>query len=120
MNPSLLIAAVLTTAIALAHTLLGERYVLRPFLAGPVPKLFGSERFMRRTLRYAWHLTSLLGLGFAALLAFFARGPMQHVTAIEIVSATFLLSALMSIIMTRGKHFSWIVFLAIGLLTWFF
>lgn len=120
MNTSLLIAALLTALIALAHTLLGERYVLRPFFAGPVSKLFGSECFMRRTVRYAWHLTSLMGFGFAALLFFFARGPMQHVAALEIVAATFLLASAMSIIMTRGRHFSWVVFLTIGLLSWFF
>jgi hypothetical protein len=120
MNIPLLIAAVLIAAIAVAHTLLGERLVIGPLLAGEVPKLGGSSRFMRRTVRYAWHLTSLIAVGFAALLFHYAKEPKQHVTAIEIVSATFLLSSLLAVIMTRGKHFSWVVFLAIGLLSWFF
>lgn len=120
MNHSLLIAAVLIAAIAVVHTLLGERLVIGPLLAGEVPRLGGSSRFMRRTVRYAWHLTSLIAVGFAALLFYYAKEPRQHVMAIKIVSATFILSSLLAVIMTRGKHFSWVVFLAIGLLTWFF
>jgi len=120
MKLTLLIAAVLTAAIALAHSYLGERLVIGPLFASDVPKLGGSSRFMRRTVRYAWHLTSLWGLAFAALLIYYSRDALQHVTALQIVSATFLLSALMAVIMTRGKHFSWVVFLAIGLLVWFF
>ena len=120
MNTPLIIAAVLIAVIAVVHTLLGERLVIGPLLAGEVPKLGGSSRFMRRTVRYAWHLTSLIAVGFAALLVFYAREPKQHMMAIKIVSATFLLSSLLAVIMTRGKHFSWVVFLVIGLLTWWF
>jgi len=116
---TLLIAAALTAAVAVLHSVLGERLVIGPLLTGDAPKLRGSARLMRRTVRFAWHLTSLWAFAFAALLIFYARDPMQHVTALKLVSATFLLSALMSAIMTRGKHFSWVVFLAIGLLVWF-
>ena len=33
-----------------------------------LPRLFGSDWFTRRTLRFAWHITSVAWLGFAALL----------------------------------------------------
>ncbi len=73
MSVALLIAAALLVAIAAAHSLLGERYILmRLFRRGPLPKLFGSDWFTRRTLRFAWHLTSVAWLGFAALLVYFA------------------------------------------------
>jgi hypothetical protein len=119
MNAMLMIAAGLTAAIAVAHSALGEKLVLGPLLASDVPKLGGSSRFMRRTVRYAWHLTSLWGFAFAGLLLWYARDTAPHASAVRLLSVAFLASALVSAVMTRGKHFSWFVFLVIGLLAWF-
>ena len=64
----LALAAILILAIALAHSYLGERYILIRLFRQPLPKLFGSDDFTKRTLRFAWHVTSIAWLGFAALL----------------------------------------------------
>ncbi|MCP4204270.1 MAG: hypothetical protein GY769_20325 [bacterium] len=115
MSVGLSIAAALLAAIALAHSVLGERYILvRLFRRGPLPKLFGSDWFTRRTLRFAWHLTSVAWLGFAALLLFLAGGaPPGREVVLGVVALTFLATGVIALVASRGKHFAWPVFLAI-------
>ena len=120
MNAGLLIAATLLVAIAAAHSILGERYILtRLFRRGPLPRLYGSDWFTRRTLRFAWHLTSVAWLGFAALVAHLGVGrPADRPTVLAVVAATFGLHAAITLVASRGKHFAWPVFLAIALIAW--
>ena len=74
MNTALVCAAGLILALGAVHSILGERYILsRLFRRSDLPRLFGSDLFTRRTLRFAWHLTTLAWLGFAALLLAAAR-----------------------------------------------
>ena len=40
-------------------------------------KLFGNPGFTSRTLRFAWHVTSVAWWGFAAILALLARPPVS-------------------------------------------
>jgi hypothetical protein len=62
-------AALLCMLIGVAHSYLGEKYILiRLFRRDNLPKLLGSDWFTKRTLRFAWHLTSIAWWGFAALL----------------------------------------------------
>ena len=61
------LAAALVVALGLAHSFLGERYILQRLLRREdLPRLFGSADFTRRTLRFAWHVTSVAWLGLAA------------------------------------------------------
>jgi len=116
----LLIAASLLVAIAAAHSYLGERYILiRLFRREDLPRLRGSDSFTKKTLRFAWHITSVAWLGFAAILVVLARHSVQSSAVARIVAATFLVSAAVSGLGSKGRHYSWIVFLAIGLLAWF-
>ena len=120
MSVPLLIAAALLVAIAASHSVLGERYILtRLFRRGPLPKLFGSDSFTRRTLRFAWHLTSVAWLGFAALLVQLAGdSPPGREQVLGVVATTFLLTAVITATASRGRHFAWPVFLAIAALAW--
>jgi hypothetical protein len=123
MSPALVIAAVLLVGIGFAHSYLGERYILiRLFRRSDLPKLRGSDDFTRKTLRFAWHITTIAWLGFAALLL--APG-LVHSGALPlpmlgaVIAATFFASSLLSLVGSRGRHYSWLVFLAVGLLAWF-
>ena len=114
-------AAVLTLAIGLAHSLLGERYVLmRLFRRQNIPHLFGSEVFTKRTLRFAWHLTTVAWCGIAALLLALASAPLDALALIlsKIIAATFLANSVVALIGSRGQHLSWVVFLMIAGLVW--
>jgi len=60
MHIALYIAAFLAISVGISHSYLGERYILiRLFFRNDLPKLFGSSDFTMRTLRFAWHVTSV-------------------------------------------------------------
>ncbi len=122
MNAALLVAAFLLVAIGVSHSYLGERFVLiRLFRRSDLPRLFGSDAFTRTTLRFAWHITTIAWLGFAALLVAAARSRSDALglpALGAIVATTFFISGVISGVASRGRHYSWIVFLAIGILAW--
>ncbi len=121
MNFYFVAAAVLALAIGLAHSWLGERYILmRLFRVQNIPYLFGSDDFTKRTLRFAWHLTTVAWFGLAALLLILASFPRDASARIlaGAIAATFLLSAVVALIGSRGRHLSWVVFLMIASLVW--
>jgi len=121
MNALLLnLAAFLILVVSIAHSYLGERYILmRLFRRSDLPKLFGSSEFTVGTLRFAWHLTSVAWLGLAAVLIALANPPHSASRLGLIVGVTFLLHGLVALVASRGKHLSWIVFLLIaGLAIW--
>jgi hypothetical protein len=63
----LVAAAVLMFLLGLAHSVLGERYLLiRLFRRPDLPTLFGGTAFTTQTLRFAWHLTTVIAWGLAA------------------------------------------------------
>lgn len=120
MKAGLLIAAVLLVAVALAHSYLGERYILiRLFRRDDLPRLFGSDRFTKRTLRFAWHITSVAWIGFAGVLGALATQEASWSWALVAIAVTFLLTSLVIAIASKGRHLAWPVFLAVALLAWF-
>ena len=113
----LYVAAALLVGIGLAHSYLGERYLLiRLFRRDNLPKLFGGDDFTKRTLRFAWHVTSVAWFGFAAILVSLQSGRVSASTIAMIIGVTFLIHFLVSFFGGRGKHLSWPVFLLVGLL----
>jgi hypothetical protein len=105
-------ALVLAILLAAAHSYLGERYILtRLFRRQDLPKLFGGTEFTTRTLRFAWHLTSVAWIGLGATLVRPSR-------VAEAVALTFGLSGLAALVGSRGRHLSWIAFFAIAALAW--
>lgn len=115
----LITAALLAFLIGLAHSVLGERYILiRLFRRGNLPRIFGDDWFTRRTMRFAWHLTTAAWWGFAIMLLALAGDQVDlRQTVLLIISAVFFLSSLMAAGFSRGKHFAWPVFLAISVLS---
>jgi len=117
MNVPLTIAVVLIIAVGAAHSFLGERYILiRLFRRPDLPRLFGSDVLTKHTLRFAWHLTTVAWLGFAALLWVLGRGSAH--AGLRVVSIVALLSGLVAFVGSRGRHLAWIAFLAIAAAVW--
>ncbi len=112
----LALAALFILAIALAHSYLGERYILVRLFRQPLPKLFGSDDFTKRTLRFAWHVTSVAWLGFAALLLQAGSSELTRANVLVVTAVTFATTASIALIGGRGKHLSWVVFMAIAVL----
>ena len=112
---ALLAAAALLIAIGIAHSVLGERYILIRLFRRPLPPLFGSDAFTKGTLRFVWHITTIAWFGFAVLLV---DGFTTRSASLRIVSMTFLATGLVALVASRGRHLSWIVFFAVAALTW--
>jgi hypothetical protein len=109
------LAAILIIALGVAHSVLGERYILvRLFRRPDLPKLFGSADFTIQTLRFAWHITTVAWFGLGVLLFAASRGPLNSQSTLQIVGYTAIASGLLPLFFTRGKHLSWLVLFAIG------
>ncbi len=120
MNLLALIAPLLIVAVGLTHSVLGERLILGPlFRNDRLPELLGSTVFVKRTLRFAWHVTSLILFGLAGILPLLPKEH-SHSEDIQLVFVgTFIASAAWALLETRGKHFAWAVFLAIAAFGWY-
>jgi hypothetical protein len=115
----LLVAAFLTVVLAVGHSYLGERYILiRLFRRQDLPKLLGGTEFTTRTLRFAWHLTSLAWLSLGAILVKLNSHLPSRGELGDLLAGTFAASAIMALVGSRGRHLSWAVFSVIALLTW--
>jgi hypothetical protein len=115
MTVGLYLAAALMVGVGLAHSYLGERYLLmRLFRRGELPKLFGGTEFTRRTLRFAWHVTSIAWCGFAALFVLMAHPPVTMRSLGIALGAPLLATAAVILIASRGRHLAWPVFLVAG------
>lgn len=106
-------AAALVAFLGIAHSLLGERYILVRLFKRDLPKVLGNTEFTRRTLRFAWHLTTVLALGIAALLVQLAGGAPPR-SLVHTAGWTLVLAGLLPLIHTRGVHLSWIVLMTAG------
>lgn len=111
----LLIAAVLTFAVGIAHSVLGEKLLLmRLFRRPDLPTLAGSATFAARTLRFAWHITTVAWWGFGAMLVLASRDALTPHNALMALAVTMLVTAAMILFASRGKHLAWLVFALIA------
>jgi len=120
MSAVLLVAASLVLFIGVAHSVLGERFVLPRLLALPdLPLLHRDRRYTTSVLRYAWHLTSLAWWGLAGILIVVAvSGPsVRNVGAV--VAGTLLLSAVVILVTAGRRHPAWSLFLLAGAAAWY-
>jgi len=112
----LLVGSFLLFFIGLVHSYFGEKYILiRLFKRDNLPKLHGSDWFTKRILRFAWHLTTIAWWGFALILYFLSQ-PSDNTRSEILITVTvvFVISGLVSLLFSRGKHLSWLVFFGIA------
>jgi hypothetical protein len=117
----LLAAGILSAVLGILHSLLGEKLLLGPiFRRGDLPKLLGSTDFARRTLRFAWHLTTVLLVAIGAVITALSLSPLEAQSAwvARALAVAFAACSLLSLIAARARHFSWWVFLVIAMLLW--
>ena len=115
MGITLYLAAFSAITIGVVHSVLGERYILtRLFRRNDLPKLFGGTEFTTRTLRFAWHITTVAWFGFAAVLVLLASDNVTPHSIALVVGVTFLTTAALTAGISRVKHLAWLVFLFIG------
>jgi hypothetical protein len=110
-------AAVFAVAVALIHSILGERRLIGPILdeVPPGPKILKGP-LARKILRFAWHITSLSWIAQAAIFVIVATMPpgAQSRPIVAVIGVSFLLMAGVSIVISRGRHVGWPVLAAVG------
>lgn len=112
----LYVAAGLVAVLAIAHSIIGEVRLIRPIATrDDLPRIYGTTAFTGATLRFAWHVTSLLALGLAVVLAEIARDAAPETLA-RTIGWTLIVCAILPLVFTRGSHLSWAVFFAAGAL----
>lgn len=116
------VSALLVFLLGLAHSILGERYIIaRLIRRNRLPRLFGGTAFTAQTLRFAWHLTTVAWWGLATIV-WLQAGAGDHSTghvALRVVGMTLLVSGFLPLVLTRGRHLSWVVLFASGgLVVW--
>lgn len=120
MNPALLLAGALAAGISVAHSVLGERLILTRLFLRELPHLLGSDVFTKRTLRFAWHLTSIAWWAAAALFLLLAASPLDAGArlSVRVLAAGFAAAAAVTLAGSRGRHPAWPVFGAIAASAW--
>ena len=113
----LYLAAALIALLGIAHSVLGERYILtRLFKRDNLPQLLGGTAFTIQTLRFAWHITTVAWFGIACLLLLLAENKLTPNSTLLTIAWISLISGLLPLISTKGKHLSWIFFFAVSLI----
>jgi hypothetical protein len=102
-------AALLCISVGIAHSVLGEKYILM--------RMPEQETFKARTLRFAWHVTTIAWWGFAAMLVLAARGMLTPTNTLCVLAATMLVTGGMILVASRGRHLAWPVFFAIAVIS---
>lgn len=116
MSLMLLAAAGLTVAIAMVHSVLGERRIFRHLWSGGAPQL---SAFQVGILWASWHLVSLFGLALAAAL-FCLASPTGLVDLPAVLRSAVIASMVGGAGLvgfgTRGRHPAWVALLAVAVL----
>jgi hypothetical protein len=116
-HASLLTAAALAFGVGVVHSWLGERWLIGPLLApGRRQGMLEKSEFARRALRFAWHLTTIAWWGPAAMLVWLARAPLDSTgrAMLTITAVMFLITSIVTLAVSRGRHLAWPVFMAIA------
>ena len=95
------ISAALMTITAAIHSKAGEERLLKPLLAMNQGVL--AHRQGRRVLRSAWHLTSVLMISNAIVIAW----PGGDIGVKRVLGGIWLVVGLLSLGASRGKHIGW-------------
>ena len=122
MSSLLIAASTLMFVTGAAHSVLGEFLILRHMANfRGVPPLLGSVELTKRTLRFTWHLPTLLASGMALILlryAYLTQLGDEEKFVVHTISGAMLACSVVTLAISRGKHPGWIAFLVAAVLSW--
>ncbi len=115
----LLVAALVTILVSLMHSVLGGRRLIAPILRMEgLPIILGSLKNTRLTLWAGWHMLTMTWLGLAAMLAYLHFTPDHAGKAfLFMVAVLFAISGAAALVLSRGAHLSWVLFLPVAAIT---
>ncbi|MEC4717681.1 hypothetical protein RY831_00800 [Noviherbaspirillum sp. CPCC 100848] len=123
MQTLLAIAAVLAVLTGIAHSVLGELLIFRHLRQGTLVPAEDAPPLRNRHIRIlwaTWHLATVFGCAFAAMLARLAVTPHASFPDLlaEATIAAYAGGSLLVLIGTRGRHPGWFALAAVAALTW--
>lgn len=115
------VAAALSFATGLAHTVLGEVLIFQRLRRGTVVPTHGGNALGERHVRIlwaSWHVLTLLGWCMALMLVELATWPANDMTGAitRLISVGMLTGGLTVLIGTRGRHPGWVAMTLVALL----
>jgi hypothetical protein len=121
MQGHLLAAAVVTVAVGIVHSVLGEMLVFRKLRASGIVPTSAAPPLQSRNVRIlwaTWHLASAFGFGFAVILwSLGRRGSSPDPMLMQAIVLAFGVGATLVLVATRGRHPGWIGLLTVAVLT---
>jgi len=112
------VSAILLVLVGAMHSFLGGARLIRPLLANEdFPSVLGSQRNGRLTLWFGWHALSFFWWAQAIVLWRMAVDITEvGQTTLIAWSASCAAIGLTALVMSKGKHLSWVFFLPIAAL----
>ena len=109
----LFLATLATLLTAFAHSYFGERRLIGPLVASNDGVM--ERALAKQVVRLAWHVTTLIWLGQAALLLREALNPQSIDRSLVLgIGLLYIGIGLGDALLTRGKHIGWPLLTAIG------
>jgi len=123
MDTPLLLAALLLLVTGVVHSLLGEWLIFRHLRQGTLVPKRGVAPLQSRHVRIlwaTWHLASVLGWGFAAILCGMTAAPGLPLRSLVLtaLSGASALGALLVLVGTSGRHPGWVALGAVAGCAW--
>ncbi len=123
MQTYFLAAAILSVLTGLAHSVIGEILIFRHLRQGTLVPALGAPPLRERNIRIlwaTWHLATVFGWAFAAVLFQLALSPQTPLLRLFIgaVIAANVCGSLLVLVGTRGRHPGWIALAIVAGLVW--
>lgn len=123
MQMHLLLASGLAVLVGLVHSLLGEYLIFRHLRRGSLVPALDAPPLRARHVRIlwaTWHLGSVFGWAFAAVLLLLARQPEASPThwVLGATVGAYAVGACLVLVGTRGRHPGWIALAVVAVLVW--
>jgi hypothetical protein len=115
------VAAALSFATGLIHSVIGEVLIFQRLRRGTVVPTHGGDALRERHVRIlwaSWHVLTLLGWCMALMLVELAAWPANDMTRAitRLISIGMLTGSLTVLIGTRGRHPGWVAMVLVALL----
>ena len=122
MNAALALAGSLGIVGGLAHSVLGERYVIAPiFRRADIPATpFGDAAFTKAMVRGFWHFfTAIAWTGAGVLLALAPGGVSGGAeTIVRVIAVSSAVFAAVMLLTSRGRHPAWLLGFTVAASAW--
>ncbi len=115
-------AGIVSVLVAVVHSLLGEFLIFKKLRGTGLVPTESAPPLQSRNIRIlwaTWHLASVFGLGFAAILfAAAADHTSLDLFTIDAMICAFAGGSVLVLIATKGKHPGWVGLLAVAVLVY--